>query len=321
MKAIRIHRFGDASALTFEDLPDPTPKAGEAVVALDAAGVNFIDVYHRSGLYPVPLPVTLGQEGAGTVVSVGEGVTTVKAGDRVAWTGVFGSYSSTNVVPVNRLVAVPPALTTKQAAAAMLQGLTAHYLATSTYPLQQGDTALVHAGAGGVGLLLTQIARMRGARVITTVSTEEKAALSRAAGADEVILYSRQAFDAEVTRLTDGRGVQVVYDSVGQTTFEKSLNSLAPRGMMVLFGQSSGKVPPMDPASLAKGSYFLTRPTIVHYATDRRELEQRAGEIFDWLQSGRLRLRMESEFPLQDAAEAHRALEGRQTTGKILLIP
>jgi NADPH2:quinone reductase len=290
-------------------------------VSIEAVGVNFLDVYHRSGLYPIPLPITLGQEGAGVVRSVGEGVTSVKVGDRVAWTGIFGSYAEVNAIPANRLVHVPEGLQTRQAAAMMLQGITAHYLATSTYPLKSGDTALVHAGAGGVGLLLTQIAKMRGARVITTVSTPEKAALSRSAGADEVILYSEQDFEAEVKRITGGRGVQVVYDSVGQTTFDKSLNSLAPRGVLVLFGQSSGKVDKIYPTLLQKGSFYLTRPTIAHYAAERAELEQRSRDLFTWVQDGRLRLRTEFEFPLKDAAAAHDALEGRKTTGKILLIP
>lgn len=320
-KAIRMHAFGDPSVLRYEDVPELEPKPGEAVVKLDAAGVNYLDVYHRLGLYPVPLPITIGQEGAGTVTAVADDVTTVKPGDRVAWTGVFGSYAQFNAVPAARLVAVPPALTTQQAAAAMLQGITAHYLSTSTYPLTRGDTCLIHAGAGGVGLLLTQVAKMRGARVITTVSTDDKAALSKAAGADEVILYTKQSFEPEVKRLTDGAGVQVVYDSVGKTTFEGSLACLAPRGMLVLFGQSSGKPDKMDPLTLTKGSWFLTRPTIVHYTAERRELEQRAGEVFDWIAAGTLRLRIEHTFPLQDAAGAHRALEGRATTGKVLLIP
>jgi NADPH2:quinone reductase len=320
-RAIRIHAFGDASVLRYEDIPDPTAKPGEAVVSIEAAGVNFIDVYHRSGLYPMPLPITLGQEGAGKVLSVGEGVTSVKPGDRVAWTGVFGSYADVNAIPASRLVRVPAGLETKQAAAVMLQGITAHYLATSTYPLKSGDTALVHAGAGGVGLLLTQIAKMRGARVITTVSTPEKAVLSRGAGADDVILYTEQDFEAEVKRMTGGRGVQVVYDSVGQTTFEKSLGSLAPRGLLALFGQSSGKVDKIYPTILQKGSYYLTRPTVAHYAAERAELEARALDLFTWVQDGRLRLRMEFEFPLKDATAAHGALEGRKTTGKILLIP
>jgi NADPH2:quinone reductase len=307
--------------MRYEEIPDPTPKPGEAVVAIEAIGVNFLDVYHRLGIYPIPIPITLGQEGAGVVRSVGEGVTSVKVGDRVAWTGVFGSYAEVNAVPAGRLVLVPDGLQTKQAAAIMLQGITAHYLATSTYPLKSGDAALVHAGAGGVGLLLTQIAKMRGARVITTVSTAEKAALSRAAGADEVILYTQQDFEVEVRRITDGRGVQVVYDSVGQTTFDKSLNSLAPRGMMVLFGQSSGKVDKICPTVLQKGSFYLTRPTIAHYAAARAELEERSRDLFQWVRDGRLRLRVEFEFPLKDARVAHDALEGRKTTGKVLLIP
>jgi NADPH2:quinone reductase len=320
-RAIRIQAFGDSSVLRYEEIPEPSAKPGEAVVSIEAVGVNFLDVYHRSGLYPIPLPITLGQEGAGVVRSVGEGVTSVKVGDRVAWTGIFGSYAEVNAIPANRLVHVPEGLQTRQAAAMMLQGITAHYLATSTYPLKSGDTALVHAGAGGVGLLLTQIAKMHAARVITTVSTPEKAALSRAAGADEVILYSEQDFEVEVKRITGGRGVQVVYDSVGQTTFDKSLNSLAPRGVLVLFGQSSGKVDKIYPTLLQKGSFYLTRPTIAHYAAERAELEQRSRDLFAWVQDGRLRLRTEFEFPLKDAAAAHDALEGRKTTGKILLIP
>jgi NADPH2:quinone reductase len=320
-KAIRMHAFGDPTVLRYEDVAEPEPKPGEAVVKLDAAGVNYLDVYHRRGLYPVSLPITIGQEGAGTVTAVADDVTTVKPGDRVAWTGVFGSYAQVAAVPAVKLVPVPPALTTRQAAAAMLQGITAHYLATSTYPLKRGDTCLIHAGAGGVGLLLTQVAKMRGARVITTVSSDEKAALSKHAGADEVVLYTKQPFEAEVKRLTDGLGVQVVYDSVGKTTFEGSLACLAPRGMLVLFGQSSGKPDKMDPLSLTKGSWFLTRPTIVHYTAERREMEQRAAEVFDWIAAGALRLRIEHMFPLQDAAAAHRALEGRATTGKVLLIP
>ena len=320
-KAIRIHAFGDPSVLQYEDLPALSPQAGEALVKIDAIGVNYLDIYHRNGIYPITLPVTLGQEAAGTVAAVGDGVTTVQVGDRVAWTGVFGSYAEANVVPAGRLVAVPPGVTMKQAASAMLQGITAHYLATSTYPLKAGDTCLVHAGAGGVGLLLTQVAKMRGARVITTVSTEEKAALSRLAGADDVVLYTSQDFEEEVKRKTDGRGVQVVYDSVGKTTFAKSLASLAPRGMLVLYGQSSGKPGAFDPLTLAKGSWFLTRPTIVHHIAERAELEQRARDVFGWIETGKLKLRMEFEFPLKDAAEAHRALEGRATTGKVLLIP
>jgi NADPH:quinone reductase len=322
MKAIRVHTFGGPEVLQYEDIPEPAPKAGEAVIKIDAAGVNFIDTYHRTGLYKISLPVTLGQEAAGTVSAVGAGVDGVKVGDRVAYTGVFGSYAESNAVPVDRLVPLPADMKTKQGAAVMLQGMTAHYLATSTYPLKAGETCLVHAGAGGVGLLLTQIAKLRGARVISTVSTDEKAALSRDAGADDVVIYTRQDFEAEVKGITDGKGVQVVYDSVGQSTFAKSLNCLAVRGMMVLFGQSSGVVSPVDPQLLQqKGSLFLTRPTLVHYAARREELLQRSRDVFEWIASGKLRIRMEYEFPLNKAAEAHQALEGRKTTGKVLLVP
>lgn len=322
MKAIRVHTFGGPEVLQYEEVAEPTPKPGEAVVRIDAAGVNFIDTYHRTGIYKMALPVTLGLEAAGTVSAVGSGVDSLKVGDRVAYTSVLGSYAELNAVPADRLVALSANVETKLGAAIMLQGTTAHYLAFSTYPLKSGDTCLVHAGAGGVGLLLTQIAKMRGARVITTVSTEEKAALSRGAGADEVVLYSRQDFETEVTRITDGKGVQVVYDSVGQSTFLKSLNCLAPRGMMVLFGQSSGVVGPIDAQLLAqKGSLFLTRPTLIHYITRREELLQRSSDLFSWIGAGKLKVRMEFEFPLQKAADAHRALEGRKTTGKVLLVP
>jgi NADPH2:quinone reductase len=322
MKAIRIHQFGGPEALQYEDVPDPAPKPGEALIKTEAAGVNFIDTYQRSGLYKVPLPAILGQEGSGTVSAVGAGVTSVKVGDKVAWTGILGSYADVHAVQADRLVALPDGVTTKQGAAIMLQGMTAHYLATSTYPLKPGDTCLVHAGAGGAGLLLTQIAKLRGARVITTVSTDEKAQLSRGAGADEVILYTKQDFEEGVKQFTGGKGVQVVYDSVGQTTFAKSLNCLAIRGTLVLFGQSSGSVPPIDPQVLnQKGSLYLTRPTLVHYIASRADLEQRAADLFGWIAAGKLRLRTEFEFPLKDAQEAHRALEGRKTTGKVLLIP
>jgi NADPH2:quinone reductase len=322
MKAIRVNSFGGPEVLSFEDIPEPTPKAGEAVVKVEAAGVNFIDVYHRSGTYKIQLPVTLGQEGAGTVTAVGDGASAVKAGDRVAWSGIFGSYAQFNALPADRLVKLPAGVTGRQGAAIMLQGMTAHYLATSTYALKQGDSCLIHAGAGGVGLLLTQIAKMRGARVMTTVSTDEKAALSREAGADDVILYTQQDFETELKRLTEGKGVQVVYDSVGNTTFDKSLSCLSPRGMMVLFGQSSGLVPPMDPLVLQhKGSLFLTRPTLVHYIASRADLEKRTSDLFSWIEAGKLRLRLEFEYPLPQAADAHRALEGRRTTGKVLLIP
>jgi NADPH2:quinone reductase len=322
MKAIRVHEFGGPEALKYEDLPVPTPKANEALVKLEAAGVNFIDVYQTSGVYKLPLPLTLGLEGAGVVTSVGADVQSVRAGDRVAWTSVPGAYADYCAVPAERLVVLPPAVSTKQGAAMMLQGMTAHYLAHSTFPLKPGDVCLVHAGAGGVGLLLTQIAKMRGARVITTVSTEDKAALSREAGADLVVLYTKQDFEAEVKAFTGGRGVAVVYDSVGATTFEKSINSLMPRGMLVLFGQSSGLVLPIDPQYLSqKGSLYFTRPTLVHYIASTEELQDRARDLVFWVGSGALRLRMQFEFALKEAAEAHRALTGRKTTGKVLLIP
>ncbi len=328
MKAIRMHQVGGPDVLQYEDVPGPSPKPGEALVKIDAAGVNFIDTYQRSGAYKVPLPTILGQEGAGTVSAVGSDVpgmnvmNVVKVGDRVAWTGILGSYAESHAVPVDRIVALPAGVTTKQGAAIMLQGMTAHYLACSTFPLKGGDTCLVHAGAGGVGLLLTQITKMRGARVITTVSTDEKASLSREAGADHVVLYTSKDFEEEVGKITGGQGVQVIYDSVGQTTFAKNLNCLAARGMLVLFGQSSGPVPPFDAQLLSqKGSLFLTRPTLANYIATRAELEQRAGDLFGWIAAGKLRLRMEFEFPLRDAARAHEALAGRKTTGKVLLIP
>jgi NADPH2:quinone reductase len=322
MKAVRVHAPGGPEAMKLEDVPEPTPKAGEAVVKVDAAGLNYIDVYQRSGLYKLDMPLTLGLEAGGTVTAVGQGVTEVKPGDRVAYTGVPGAYAQYAAVPAARLVVLPQGVSTRQGAAAMLQGMTAHYLACTVYPLKNGDTCLVHAAAGGVGLLLCQMAKMRGARVIGTVSTEEKAKLAREAGADEVILYTKQDFEAEVKRITGGKGLQVVYDSVGKTTFEKGFGVLAPRGMMVLYGQSSGPVAPLDVGILAaKGSLFLTRPSLFAYTATREELVQRAGDVLGWIRDGRLRLRMEFEFPLTDVAEAHRALEGRKTTGKVLLIP
>jgi NADPH2:quinone reductase len=322
MKAIRVHQTGGPEVLQYEEVPDPAPGAGEAVVRVEAAGVNFIDAYHRTGLYKVPLPFTLGQEGAGTVESMGDGVKEVAPGDRVAWAGAQGSYAEKAVVPAAKLVPLPAGVTARQGAAAMLQGMTAHYLACSTYPLKTGDTCLVHAAAGGVGLLLCQIAKLRGARVLGTTSNEEKAQLAREAGADEVILYTEKDFETEVKRLTEGKGVQVVYDGVGKTTFEKGLNCLVPRGMMVLFGQSSGPVPPFDPGILnTKGSLYLTRPSLGPYIATREELAKRAGDILGWIRDGKLRLRAEHEFPLAQAADAQRALEGRRTTGKVLLIP
>ena len=322
MKAIRVHAPGGPEALRYEDVPEPTPQAGQAVVKIEAAGINYLDIYQRSGQYKGEMPLTLGMEGSGTVTAVGPNVSEVKVGAKVAYTGIQGAYAEYHAVPAARLIVLPQGLTTKQGAAMMLQGMTAHYLATSTYPLKPGDTCLVHAAAGGVGLLLCQIAKMRGARVLGTVSTDEKAKLAREAGADEVILYTRQDFEAEVKRLTDGKGLQVVYDSVGKTTFDKGFNCLAPRGMMVLYGQSSGPTGPFDLQTLnAKGSLFVTRPSLNHHVVTRPELLQRAGELGDWIKSGKLRLRTEFEFALKDAAEAHRALEGRKTTGKVLLIP
>jgi NADPH2:quinone reductase len=322
MKAVRVHTPGGPEVLRYEDVPQPTAKAGEALVKIEAAGVNYIDVYFRTGLYKADLPASLGMEAAGTVTAVGPNVTQVKVGDKVAYAGVRGAYAEYAAVPAERLVPLPKGISTKQGAAAMLQGMTAHYLACSTYGLRKGDTCLVHAAAGGVGLLLCQIAKMRGARVIGTVSTEEKAKLAREAGADEVILYTRQNFEAETKRITGGKGLQVVYDSVGKTTWDKSLNCLAPRGLMALYGQSSGPIGPIDPQILnEKGSLYLARPSLGHYVATRGELLWRAGEVLGWIRDGELRLRMEFEFPLKDAAEAHRALEGRKTTGKVLLIP
>jgi NADPH2:quinone reductase len=322
MKAIRVHAAGGPEALKLDDIPAPSPKAGEALVKVDAAGLNYIDVYFRTGMYKAELPLTIGMEAGGTVTAVGSNVSEVKAGDKVAYTGVAGAYAEQAVVPSSKLVVLPAGVSTKQGAAAMLQGMTAHYLATSTYPLKHGDTCLVHAAAGGVGLLLCQIARLRGARVIGTVSTDDKAKLAREAGADETIIYTRQDFEADVKRMTNGKGVQVVYDAVGKTTWDKSLNSLAPRGLIALYGQSSGPIGQIDPQIFnAKGSLFLTRPSLGHYTATREELLQRAGEVLGWVRDGKLKLRMEFEFPLKDAAEAHRALEGRKTTGKVLLTP
>ena len=320
MKAIRVYAPGGLEVLRYEDVPDPRPQAGEAVVRIEAAGVNFIDVYYRTGLYKTTFPVTLGQEAAGTVLSVSPDVRDLVPGDRVAWAGTFGAYAEQAAVPASRLVKLPEGVSARDGAAAMLQGMTAHYLACSTFPLKPGDTCLVHAGAGGVGQLLTQIARMRGATVFTTVSTPEKAKRSREAGANETIDYTKQDFAEEVRRATDGRGVQVVYDSVGKTTFAKGLTCLAPRGTMVLFGQSSGPVEPLDPQVLSqRGSLYLTRPTLGHYTATREELLARAGDVLGWIREGRLKLRIEHEFPLAEAASAQRDLEARRTTGKILL--
>ena len=322
MKTIRVHAPGGPEALQFEETERPAPGPGQVLVKIEAAGVNFIDIYQRTGHYKVPLPFIPGQEAAGIVAAVGPGVAEPRVGDRVAYATVLGAYAEYAVVPADRVVGLPDGVSAKQGAAAMLQGMTAHYLATSTYPLKPGDTCLVHAAAGGVGLLLCQIAKLRGARVLGTVSTREKAALARGAGADEVILYTEQDFETEVKRLTNGAGLRVIYDSVGKTTFEKGLSCLALRGMMVLYGQSSGPVGPFDPQVLnQKGSLFLTRPTLVHYIATRAELLARAGEVLGWIERGMLKVRIERELPLAQAAEAQRLLEGRKTTGKVLLIP
>ncbi|MGA8762142.1 MAG: quinone oxidoreductase [Candidatus Sulfotelmatobacter sp.] len=322
MKAIQVSKVGGPEVMELAELPVPQPKANEAVVKLAASGVNFIDVYVREGRYKAPLPFVPGQEGAGVVTSVGAQAKSVKAGDRVAWCGLLGSYAECAAVAAERLVPVPQGVSDREAAAAMLQGMTAHYLSHDTYPLKRGETALVHAAAGGVGLLLVQMAHNIGARVIGTVSTEEKAKLARAAGADDVILYTQSDFEAETKRLTGGRGVDVVYDSVGKTTFEKGLNILRPRGFMVLFGGSSGAVPPFDLIALSqKGSLYVTRPTLLHYIATREELVARSGAVFSMMASGKLKLRIEHTYPLAEAQQAHRDLEARRTTGKLLLIP
>lgn len=322
MKAIQIRQPGGPEAMELVELPVPEPKANEAVVKLAASGVNFIDVYNREGRYKVPLPFVLGQEGAGVVSAAGAEAKSVKPGDRVAWTSVLGAYAEYAAIPADRLVLVPAGVSDQQAAATMLQGMTAHYLSHDTYPLKRGETALVHAAAGGVGLLLTQMAHNIGARVIATVSTDEKAKLARDAGADEIILYTQMDFEAETKRLTGGKGIDVVYDSVGKTTFEKGLNLLRPRGMMALFGGSSGAVPPLDPIVLTqKGSLFLTRPSLGNYIATREELVARSGAVFGMIAAGKLKLRIEHTYPLAEAQQAHRELEGRKTTGKLLLLP
>ncbi len=322
MKAIRVQQTGGPEVLRIEEVPDPTPAAGEVLVQVEAAGVNFIDVYHRTGLYRLARPFTPGQEGAGTVLDTGPGVAAFAPGERVAWEGITGSYAQKASVPASRLVPLPDAVTTRQAAAIMLQGMTAQYLASATFPLQPGDTCLVHAAAGGVGLLLCQIAKQRGATVIGTAGTHEKAALARGAGADHVVVYTEDDFEDEVRRITGGAGVRVVYDSVGNSTFQKSLNCLAPRGLLALFGQSSGPVAPVDPQLLnQRGSLFLTRPSLRHYVAAREELLARAGDVLGRLTAGTLRLRIDRELPLAAAGEAHRLLESRATSGKLLLIP
>lgn len=322
MKAIQVAQVGGPEVLSLVDLPEPTPKPNEAVVEIKAAGINFIDVYFREGRYPTQLPFVNGQEGAGVVAAVGADVTGVKVRDRVAYTGSLGSYAESAAVPADRLVKVPDQIDFNHAAAAMLQGMTAHYLSHSSYPLKPGDTALIHAAAGGVGQLLVQMAKKLGARVIATAGSKEKAELARAAGADECIIYTEADFEAETKRLTGGRGVDVVYDGVGAATFEKGLNVLRPRGYMVLFGGASGAVPPFDLIKLSqKGSLFITRPTLAHHIITRSELEERSGEVLNMISSGELKLQIHKTYPLADAAQAHRDLEGRKTTGKLLLLP
>jgi NADPH2:quinone reductase len=322
MKAVQVKETGGPEKMELVDLPLPVAGAGQALIKIAAAGVNFIDVYFRIGLYKADLPVTLGMEGAGTVESVGPGVTDLAPGDRVAYAMARGSYAEYAVVPAAQLVRVPAGVDLQTAAAAMLQGMTAHYLTHSTFALKAGDACLVHAAAGGVGLLLVQMARRVGARVFGTVSTEAKAQLAKQAGADEIVFYTHQDFEAELKRLTGGRGVDVVYDSVGAATFAKSLNCLRPRGMLALFGQSSGPVAPFDPNILnAKGSLFLTRPSLAHYCSTREELLWRAGDVLGGVSSGELQIRVDRAYPLSEAAQAHRDLEGRHTAGKLLLIP
>lgn len=321
MKAIQVTQTGGPEVLQFTDLPIPKPKPNEAVVKIAASGVNFIDTYQREGRYKVPLPFVLGQEAAGAVSEVGAEVKSVRAGDRVAWTGILGAYAEYAAVPADRLVPIPPGVTDQQAAAAMLQGMTAHYLTHDTFPVKKGQTVLIHAAAGGVGLLLVQMAHNIGSRVIGTVSTEEKASLARQVGADEIILYTKSDFEAETKRITAGKGVDVVYDGVGKTTFDKGLNVLRPRGYMVLFGGSSGAVAPFDLIQLStKGSLFVTRPTLAHYIASTEELRARSKAVFAMIAEGKLKLRIEHTYKLANAAQAHRDLEGRKTTGKLLLL-
>lgn len=322
MQAIRVHATGGPEVLQLEELRDPAPEVGELVIDVEAIGVNFIDIYQREGLYQMVRPFTLGAEAAGVVRALGSGVSGFAIGDRIVSQSVKGAYATRARVPADRAVKIPKGISSKQAAAVWLQGLTAHYLTTSTFPLSRGDHAVVHAAAGGVGLLLCQMAKRRGAFIIGTASTPDKRKLASEAGADEMVDYTTHDFADVARRVTNGAGVQVVYDSVGKSTFEKSLDSLAKRGMMVLFGQSSGPVPPFDPQTLnRKGSLFLTRPTLNDYLLTRRELESRAGDLFSWMEHGELSVRIGAEFKLTDAANAQRALAGRKTTGKVLLIP
>jgi NADPH2:quinone reductase len=322
MKAVRVHKPRGPEGMVYEDVPDPKAGAGQVVVKVEAIGLNFAEVNRRRNADPASLPMPLGGEAAGIVAEVGAGVTEFKVGDRVAFNGVPGAYAELVAAPVARLVRIPENVTTKQAAAVLLQGMTAHYLACSTYPLGANDTCLVHAAAGGVGLLLCQIAQQRDARVIGTVSTEAKAKAAREAGASEVILYTQSDFAADVKRLTDGRGVDVVYDSVGQTTFAKGLDCLRRRGVMVVYGQASGPIPPVDTGLLSdKGCLYLTRVNLGTYTATRQELDERSGDIFDWVGSGRLKVHIHGEYPLAEAAKAQAALEHRETIGKVLLVP
>ena len=322
MKVIRIESTGGPEMMKLVELPTPSPGDGQALVKVEAAGVNFIDIYQRSGLYKLPLPLTLGQEGAGVVEAVGAGVRDVKPGDRVAWAGPLGSYATHQIIPAARLVPVPAHVDSKSAAAAMLQGMTAHYLVTDTFPLRPGHACLIHAAAGGVGQLFCQLARRAGAQVIGTAGGPEKAKLAREAGAHEVIDYRTQDFEPEVKRILGGAGVHVVYDSVGKDTWERSLRSLRPRGLLVLFGGSSGPVPPIDPQALAAGgSLYLTRPTLATYVAAREELLTRAGAVLGAVERGDLKLRIEQALPLAQAAKAHEMLASRKTTGKLLLVP
>jgi len=322
MKAIRVVETGGPEKLLYQDVPDPKPGPGQARVKVEAIGLNFIDVYHRTGLYPVPLPFTPGMEAAGVVDAVGIDAAGLQIGDRMAFAMNLGAYAEFVLVPAPLLVRLPREVGFREAAASMLQGMTAHYLTHSTFPLAAGMTVLVHAAAGGTGLLIIQLAKQKGTAVIGTVSSPAKAELARKAGADHVILYTQTDFESEVRSITEGRGVDVVYDSVGKTTFAKSMNCLRKRGMLVLFGQSSGPVAPLDPTILnAKGSIYLTRPSLAHYATPPDELQWRSRDILSGISSGSLKIRIGESFPLSAAAAAHQALEGRKTTGKVLLIP
>ena len=322
MKAIQVQNYGGPESLLFVDVPVPTPKPNEVIVRVAASGINFIDVYFREGRYPSKLPFICGQEASGSVSEIGSEVQAFKPGDRVAYTSILGSYAEYSAVPADRLVKAPDGITDQQAAAAMLQGMTAHYLVYDTYPLKKGEIALIHAAAGGVGLLLVQMAKNIGARVIATVGSEEKAKLAREAGADDVILYAQQDFEEEAKRITGGQGVHVIYDGVGKTTFDKDLNILRRRGYLVLFGASSGAVPPFDLAKLGqKGSLFVTRPSLGSYITTHEELQHRAADVFDMISKGKLKLRIAHTYPLREAQQAHSDLEGRKTTGKLLLIP